>query len=194
LCRLAPTIGHRDATYLVRRSRIWQLVGSFQANSRASIPRKEIRITTATGGRQKAHVVEFAEAVADARSFDLVYRPTAQIAEQRLGDIVARVDIIGRAVAPLMHKQVAAVLDGAWKPSLRLSALFESHEALVTARTHGKSDNRLHKSTETSQRAVANLIGMIGDKPIATSRYMSSASAISIVPPALRIGQPLALL
>ena len=62
---------------------------------------------------------------------------------------------------------VAAVLGGASKPTLRLSGLFEVYMGLVTDRTLGKSDNQRRKWTATRGRAVANLIAMIGDKPIA---------------------------
>lgn len=196
--RTDPIQGHCDATYLVRRGRIWQFRRAVPAELAVLDPRKDVRITTGTpdrckaalaaarinealeaywqnlideaAGRQKqkeVHALEFAQAVAEAKRHDLVYRPAAQIAEQPLADIVARVKLVDTGVAPPARKLVAAVLGGASKPALRLSGLFEVYENLVTDRTLSKSANQLAKWRATRQRAIANLIAMVGDKPIA---------------------------
>ena len=114
-----------------------------------------------------AQATSFTDAVAEARDHNLRCRPAAEIAEQPLADIVARMKIVDRPVAPPTRNMVAAVLGGASKPALRLSGLFEVYNSLVTDCTLGKSDNQRRKWTSTRERAVANLIAMIGYKPIA---------------------------
>ena len=85
-------------------------------------PRRDVRVTTGTSDRSKAALVaakintavedywrgllrssdvpsataqatSFTDAVAEARDHNLTYRPAAEIAEQPLDDIVARVQI-----------------------------------------------------------------------------------------------------
>ena len=129
-------------------------------------PRRDVRVTTGTSDRSKAalvaakintaleeywrgllassdvrvataHATSFTDAVAEARAHNLTYRPAAEIAEQPLADIVARVKIVDRPAAPPIRKMIAAVLGGASKPTLRLSGLFQVYDGLVTDRTRG---------------------------------------------------------
>ena len=196
MLRRDPIVGHQDASYLVRRGRIWQFRRAVPGELAVLDPRRAIRVTTGTCDRSKAALVaakintaleeywrgllsssdvctataqatSFTDAVAEARAHNLTYRPAAEIAEQPLADIVARVKIFDRPAAPPTRNMIAAVLGGASKPTLRLSGLFEVYNGLVTDRTLGKSDNQRRKWTATRERAVANLIAMIGDKPIA---------------------------
>ena len=171
MLRRDPIVGHQDASYLIRRGRIWQFRRVVPGELAALDPRRDVRVTTGTSDRSKAALVaakintaleeywrglltssdvhsataqatSFTDAVAEARDHNLTYRPAAEIAEQPLADIVARVKIVDRPVAPPTRNMVAAVLGGASKPALRMSRLFEVYNSLVTDRTLGKSDNQ----------------------------------------------------
>ena len=62
--------------------------------------------------------------------------------------------------------EVSAVLGGERRPTLRLSELLTEYAALQSATLARKSDDQKRKWRNPKQRAITNLIEVIGDKPL----------------------------
>lgn len=107
----------------------------------------------------------YVAAVKLARSMGLAYRPAADLAAGPLADILARLAILeSKGGAGTV---AAAVLGGVDKPRLKLSELFATFEGLAADRLIGKSAGQVRKWRNPRARAVANAIGVLGDKALA---------------------------
>lgn len=61
----------------------------------------------------------------------------------------------------------AALLGGEETPKIMLSKLFETYEHLAAATLQGMSPDQLRKWANPRKRSIANLLDVIGDKPVA---------------------------
>ncbi|CAN7373319.1 integrase [Mesorhizobium amorphae] len=109
----------------------------------------------------------FANATKRARSLGLAYRTNEELAAGPLDEIMARINLLLDRNAVDDEKDVAAVMGGEKRPTLRLSDLLKEFEAIEQQNFLAMSPNQVKKWRNPKKRAVDNLIGVIGDKEIA---------------------------
>lgn len=111
--------------------------------------------------------LRFEAAQRRARALGLAYRTNAELAEGPIDDIIARLRLLIENSALDDEREVAAVMGGEERPTFRLSDLFDEYETLVAATLVGKSVKQRHKWALQKKKAIANLIGVIGDAALA---------------------------
>jgi integrase len=101
-----------------------------------------------------------------ARALGFEYTPAAELATLPVNEILARLDVlVGRRVEE--ETEVAAVLGGEAPPEIMLSELFDKFEELMKASNRDLSPDQLRKWRNPKKRALANLISVVKDKPLA---------------------------
>ena len=101
-----------------------------------------------------------------ARALGFDYVPAREVAEHDLEEIARRFAAIVDAghEDKLTHQ---AVLGGIEAPSFRLAGLLEAFEAIMQPSLASMSEDQRRKWRNPKRRAIANLLQVIGDKPVA---------------------------
>lgn len=106
--------------------------------------------------------------LAAARGFR--YMRVDQVAKLPLEDLRDRFEAVGgfkdQPGQPDM-RDALALLGGAKEPPLTISKALEAYWPLSQDRRHGKSDDQIRRWQNPRLKAIKNLIGVIGDKPLA---------------------------
>ncbi|WP_192182977.1 tyrosine-type recombinase/integrase [Mesorhizobium amorphae] len=102
-----------------------------------------------------------------ARSFGVAYRTNEELAAGPLDELMARIKLLLDKDAVEDAKDVSAVMGGEQRPALRLSGLVKEFETIEQQTLLAMSPNQVKKWRNPKTRAIANLIGVIGDKEIA---------------------------
>ncbi|MDX8457319.1 integrase [Mesorhizobium humile] len=118
-------------------------------------------------GQSAEAALRFEAARKRARSFGLAYRTNEELAAGPLDELIARMKLLLDRNAIDNAADVAAVMGGARRPALRLSGLLKEFEAIEQQNLLAMSPNQIKKWRNPKKRAIANLIGVIGDKEIA---------------------------
>jgi len=105
-------------------------------------------------------------AVELARRRGVLYRTASELAAGPLDDLVARLLRLMRSGEIADAAIVSAELGGATVPSFTLSAAMAAFEVDASDRTAGKNENQRRKWAAPRRKAVANLIALVGDKPL----------------------------
>lgn len=101
-----------------------------------------------------------------ARTFGFDYTLASDVAERPFSEVLARIETLVLHKAVDEEGAVAAVLGGESPPAIMLSGLFGEFEAMVQASIKDLSPDQVRKWRNPKRRAIANLIEVIGDKPI----------------------------
>lgn len=109
----------------------------------------------------------YAAAVELATRRGVTYRTARELAEGPLDEIMARLLRLARSGEIADPAIAAAELGGAEAPKLTLSGAIDAFIAEASDRTTGKSANQVRKWAAPRRKAVANLIALRGDKPLA---------------------------
>ncbi|WP_320228087.1 integrase [Mesorhizobium captivum] len=118
-------------------------------------------------GQSAEAALRFEAARKRARSFGLAYRTNEELAAGPLDELIARMKLLLDRNAIDNAADVAAVMGGVQRPALRLSGLLKEFEAIEQQNLLAMSPNQIKKWRNPKKRAIANLIGVIGDKEIA---------------------------
>ena len=102
-----------------------------------------------------------------ARSLNMSYLTADELAAGPLDEIMKRVRGLEQRNAINDEGEVAAVLGGESKPTLRLSGLLEAVEANQATALAKYSPNQLRRWKNAKKLAIKNLISIIGDKNLA---------------------------
>lgn len=116
------------------------------------------------GGSADVLEERYRQAVALARRLGWAYRPIEELARAPAGDLVERLQAL-RDVTD--RRTVAAVMGGVPEPRFRLSGLRTEFDRLTPETRRGKSEQQVRAAGLPRDRAVRNLIGVVGDKPLA---------------------------
>ncbi len=108
------------------------------------------------GGAQQ----RYDSAVRLARSFGFPYQPVDNIATGDLGDLVSRVEAVGKG--PNRTPVVEAVLGGAIAPELTINTAMETYWSLSADLNLGKNNDQVRRWRNPRIKAVNNLIKVIG--------------------------------
>lgn len=111
--------------------------------------------------------LRFEAAQQRARGLGLTYLTSRELAEGPRDDILGRIKLLLDRNSLDDEQEVAAVLGGEARPSLKLSGLVKEYEALESQKLHAMSPNQQKKWANPKKRAIANLIEVIGDKDVA---------------------------
>ncbi|WP_054312874.1 tyrosine-type recombinase/integrase [Mesorhizobium sp. 1M-11] len=111
-------------------------------------------------------VRRFEEARKRARSLGLTYRTNEELAAGPLDDLLARITLPLDRNAVDDASSVSAVMGGERRPALRLSGLLKDFEAIEQQTFLSMSANQIKKWRNPKNRALANLIDVVGDKEI----------------------------
>jgi len=113
-------------------------------------------------------VAPFEEIRQLARRRGFEYKPVEEVAAAPLNELLARIEslLVGDRIDDPI--EVAAVLGGAGKPpGLMLSGLFKEFEATQKGSLEGMSETQKRKWPAQYERAIKNMIALVGDKEIA---------------------------
>lgn len=103
-----------------------------------------------------------------ARKIGFQYQPVESLANGALQEILDRLDKISTLNGGLQNADnVAALLGGVSPPEIYISSLLPAYESLMQTALRDHSPNQLRKWRVNKQRAIKNLISVIGDKPLA---------------------------
>ncbi|AZO66485.1 MAG: integrase [Mesorhizobium sp.] len=103
-----------------------------------------------------------------ARSFGLAYRTNEELAAGPLDELMARIKLLLDKKSIEDAEDVSAVMGGEKRPAVRLSGLIKEFETIEQQNLLTMSPNQIKKWRNPKKRAVANLVGVIGDKEIAS--------------------------
>lgn len=95
------------------------------------------------------------------------YRPMAKLVEEPIEELLKRVEAIPVRNGKPDIKTAAAVLGTVPDPGLPISKALDLFWDLSKADMIGKSDDQVRRAKNPVKKAFANLIDVIGDKPIA---------------------------
>jgi len=101
----------------------------------------------------------------DARRMGFAYITASEVAQLPIAEILARFEALAAGKRDDRPAE-AAVLGAVEPPALDLDGLFEEFEALMKASNKGLSADQLRKWANPKKRAIANLRGVIGNKPL----------------------------
>lgn len=99
-----------------------------------------------------------------ARALGVTYRTADELANEPLREILRRVELLVDRDALDKPTEVAAVLGGENHPVLHLSDLLREFEALQSLALRTKSENQIKRWRNGKQRALDDLITVVGDK------------------------------
>ncbi|MGL5733811.1 MAG: tyrosine-type recombinase/integrase, partial [Beijerinckiaceae bacterium] len=117
-------------------------------------------------GRSEDAKAQYDAARARARALGFGYLETPALLERTIQELLARIEALAKAGAVEDGPAVAALLGGVEKPQILISALVAEFESLNRAGLADMSPDQIRKWRNPKNRAVANLIQCIGDKPI----------------------------
>ncbi len=101
-----------------------------------------------------------------ARSLNLNYQPADALAGAPIEEIVKRVHLLMERQTIDDESEVAAVLGGESKPTLRLSGLLEAVEGIQKNKLDKYSKNQRRRWQNAKKLAIKNLTAIIGDKTL----------------------------
>lgn len=107
------------------------------------------------------------EARIRARRLGFAYIAAAEIANRPIAEILDRVEALTERDKVEDRNEVAALLGGVAATALDLNGLFVEFEALSKASIKDHSADQLRKWRNPKKRAIANLITVVGNKPLA---------------------------
>lgn len=119
------------------------------------------------GGRAEEAQERYDAARARARGFGFDYLQPEDIAKVPTSEILARVSMAQSASTAAEEAAVTALLGGEPVPDLMLSGLFEEFKALNRVSNKDMSEDQKRKWANPKKRAVANFIGVVGDRRVA---------------------------
>lgn len=114
-------------------------------------------------------------AIEYARNAGFSYRDVYDIAKGSVEDLLKRLATLEQRLAETQGRRTApaekaiptqALLGGVVDPGLRLSTLAQTFEDMVRDENRSKSDPQMHKWRLPRLRAIANMIEVVGDKPV----------------------------
>lgn len=117
-------------------------------------------------GRQPNQKRRYERARAAAAAYSVTYAPASDLAAAPIAELLRRIAVLTQAKACDDERAIEAVLGGVEKPSLLLSGLVEAFEAEQAAALKSYSPDQVRKWRNPKKLAVANLIGVIGDKAV----------------------------
>ncbi|WP_198157582.1 hypothetical protein [Methylobacterium nodulans] len=94
------------------------------------------------------------------------YMPAAEVAAQPLAEILARIEALAARDVADDPATRGAVLGKEPVPVVLLSQLFDQYETLTGAARQDLSPDQLRKWANPKKRALANLLKVVGDKPV----------------------------
>lgn len=103
-----------------------------------------------------------------ARGFGFDYLPAAEVSRLPIPEIVARLEAASTSGSELHELSVSALAGGVKQPKLMLSDLFAEYERLSATDIRDLSPDQVRKWRNPKLRAVANLIQVVGDRPISS--------------------------
>ncbi|NKD88198.1 tyrosine-type recombinase/integrase [Haematospirillum sp. 15-248] len=115
------------------------------------------------GGETAALRERYQRAVALSRRLGWVYRPLSELVAGPVGDAVERLESLQDTVTP---PTIVAVMGGVERPVLLLSDLYPEYARLTPELLRGKNERQIRGWRLARERAVRNLISVIGDKPL----------------------------
>ncbi len=86
------------------------------------------------------------------------------VAQKSADDLMQRIEALAKGSRADDPSAVAGVLGAEERPALSLATLFTEYERLEKASLAGMSENQVRKWGNPKKRAVANLVGVVGDK------------------------------
>jgi len=177
---------------LSRRGRVWHFVKRVPREYEHLDPRRPVRISLKTesetiarakalavqeelfaywaalaAGRRPEARAHYDAAVKLARARGVEYRTAGELAAGPLGDLVERLERLSRRGELGNAAIVAAELGGVEAPVLPLSETLEIFLEGTRDRLAKKSPDQVRRWENPRRRAVANLIAVLGDKPLA---------------------------
>lgn len=102
-----------------------------------------------------------------ARLRGLRYLPAPRVAALPREDLLQRVAMVQRRDGSADHQLAVAVLGGAAEPPITISRALELYWGLARDRNLEKSPDQIRRWQNPRKKAIANLIAVIGDKPLA---------------------------
>ena len=106
-------------------------------------------------------------AIKRARALGVRYRPSTEISEGPAQELLQRLEVLGDESLVKSKPAAQAALGTVDRPLMRLSELPEAYFSASSDRLLGKAPDQIRKFKLPKQRAVRNLISVIGDKEIA---------------------------
>ena len=177
---------------LIMRGGTWHLRRRVPARFAEVEPRREVWVSLKTDSRQVAARKATAvwegliggwEAQLAGRSDDgakrleaareiaarhgLTYRPTSDVADLPLDELLARVEVLRRRDGSVNADAAPGVLGTVELPSLTVSEALEDYWRLTPDRVRGKSDDQVRRWRNPRKKAVRNFIEVVGDRPVA---------------------------
>ena len=101
-----------------------------------------------------------------AKAFGFEYLTIHEVKELPDREILKRLDVIGDTPGLPDELAAAALLGGEAAPALRLTDLFDEYEAVMRASLKDHSPDQVRKWRNPKKRAIANLLEVLGDKPL----------------------------
>lgn len=101
----------------------------------------------------------------DARRLGFEYITAAEVAQRPIAEILARFEALA-AGKPDDRPAEDAVLGRVEPPALDINGLFDEFEALMKPSLKGMSEDQVRKWRNPKKRAIANLVTVIGNKPL----------------------------
>lgn len=101
-----------------------------------------------------------------ARRLGFEYLPASEVATRPIAEILDRIEALSQRGAVDDRDKEAAVLGGEPVPEIDLVGLFAEYESLMKASTKDMSEDQLRKWRNPKKRAIANLIKVVGNKPL----------------------------
>ncbi|AWB24532.1 hypothetical protein DA075_29825 [Methylobacterium currus] len=118
------------------------------------------------GGQSRDAQERYDAARKRARGFGFDYRLASSLAELPDDELLARIRTFVAQPRSAEAATVTAVLGGEAPAPLRLSTLFAEFERLSAPANRNLSPDQLRKWRNPKLRAIANLVGVIGDRPL----------------------------
>lgn len=110
--------------------------------------------------------IRFEAAQRRARALNLPYQTAQEMSEGAINEILRRVSVLVESNTIADNREVAAVLGGESRPSLRVSEMLAEFEQLQSATVGQMSPDQVRKWRNPKRRAIDNLLDVIGDKPL----------------------------
>lgn len=115
------------------------------------------------GGAAASLRIQYDRAVRLALRLGWTYRPLADLAAGEIAEAVDRLEALEKVTDPAT---VAAVLGAYTPPQVMLGDLCAEYERLVPEALADKSEDQIRRWRAPRARAIENLKGLVGDKPI----------------------------
>lgn len=94
------------------------------------------------------------------------YLTAPKVAKLPREELLQRIEMVQQKNGKVDHTIAVATLGGASDPGLKISAALKAFWGLAKDRTFGKSADQVRRWENPRKKAIANLIGVIGDKQI----------------------------